>query len=210
VGQVTTDDRLTVLGHATGELAPDRIEWTLIVRERDSDPRAAFDRCAQRLNALAEALAMAEVRTGVVSVSRDLDYETRRPTGDHEAEAALTALASLDLAGEVAAQAMEAGADELRGPRLRLPDSEELVDALLAEAVLAARRRAERMAAAAGRKLGRVVSIRDSRIDEAFEFGELREPEVIALRAGGGERVPAVIPRPQRLSAAVAVVFELT
>ena len=54
-------------------------------------------------------------------------------------------------------------------------------------------RRAERMAAAAGRKLGRVVSMRDSRIDEDFEFGELREAEVIALRAGGGERVPAVI-----------------
>ena len=72
---------LTVLGRAYGELAPDRIEWTLIVREVDADPRAAFDRCAQRLNALAEALAMAEVTTGAVAVSRGarLRAPARRP-----------------------------------------------------------------------------------------------------------------------------------
>ncbi len=47
------EDRLTVLGRASGELAPDRIEWTLIVRETDDDPRAAFARCAKRLGTLA-------------------------------------------------------------------------------------------------------------------------------------------------------------
>jgi uncharacterized protein YggE len=207
---VIADDRLSVLGHASGEVEPDRLEWTLIVREADGDPRAAFDRCSQRLNALAGALSMAQVTTGAAAVSPERDYETGRPTGRHEAHAALTAVAALALGGEVAATAMEAGADELRGPRLRLPDSDEIVDGLLADAVAAARRRAERMAAAAGRKLGRIVSMRDARIDEDFEFTDLHEAQVMSLRAGGGERVPAVIPRPQRLSAAVAVVFELT
>ncbi len=205
------EDRLSVLGRAHGELAPDRIEWTLIIRESDSDPRAAFDRCAQRLATLAGALSMAEVTTGATAVSPERDPETRRPTGRHEAHAALTALAALELGGEVAAAAMEAGADVLRGPHVRLPDAAETVDDLLAEAVLAARRRAERMAAAAGRRLGRVVSVRDARIDEDLdvEYGDV-EVQAMSLRSGGGERgTRAVIPRPQRLYAAVAVVFEL-
>jgi len=35
-----TDERLTVLGRAAGGLEPDRVEWSLLVREEDADPRA--------------------------------------------------------------------------------------------------------------------------------------------------------------------------
>jgi hypothetical protein len=40
-----TDDRLSVLEHATGELAPDRVQWTLAVR---SPLRVAATRRARR------------------------------------------------------------------------------------------------------------------------------------------------------------------
>jgi uncharacterized protein YggE len=194
---------ITVLGHAVGEQAPDRVEWTLIVREVDADPRAAFDRCAGRLNALAGALSMAEVTTGAVAVAAQ--YEERKPTGRHEAHAALTAVAALALGGEVAAAAIDAGADELQGPRVRFPDADELYDALHAEAVQIARRRAERIAAAADRQLGRVVSVTDRR---ATEYDEDFVGEPMSRRSDGSER-PATIPRPRRLVAAVVVVFEL-
>jgi uncharacterized protein len=202
------DDRLTVLGRASGELAPDRIEWMLIVRETGDDPQAAFARCAERLAALAASLALADVTTGAVTVAAEYDRENRRPTGQNTASAALTAAAPLELGGEVAAAAMEGGADELRGPRTRTPDPTETVDALLAEAVRRARRRAEKMADAAGRRLGRVISIEDHRSHYDSEWD--REAELMSRQQSGGGERPPVIPHPQPLSVAVVVVFELT
>lgn len=96
---MTLDDRLTVLGRAVGSLAPDRIEWTLTVREEDQDPRAAFRRCAERLRALAGGLAVAEVTTGAVTVYEHTErgeHGVRKPTGRHMAQAALTASAPLE------------------------------------------------------------------------------------------------------------------
>jgi uncharacterized protein YggE len=151
---------------------------------------------------------MADVTTGAVAVAADYDGEPRRPTGRHTASAALTAAAPLGLGGEVAAAAMEAGADELRGPHTRTPDPTETMDALLAEAVRRARRRAEKMADAAGRRLGRVISIDDhrSRYDSEWDT----EAELMSRRQSGGGERPPVIPHPQPLSVAVVVVFELT
>jgi uncharacterized protein YggE len=198
------DDRLSVLGTATGELAPDRVEWSLAVRERDADSRVAFDRCAQRLRALAEALSAAEVTTGAVTTAPEFHERGYKPTGRHLASAALTVVVPLAVGGEIAAAAIEAGADELHGPKALLPDTAPTLDALFEQAVRAARVTAEGMAAAAGRSLGRVVSVRDPRADESdgMVYGE-------AMSAGGHGDGPPVIARPQRLSVAVAVVFEL-
>ena len=89
IGAAVTEDRLTVLGRATGELAPDRIEWTLIVREDDADPRAAFDRCAQRLRALAGALCdrRGHDRRGRRVHAESATPRRRAPTGRHDGAA---------------------------------------------------------------------------------------------------------------------------
>jgi uncharacterized protein YggE len=208
-----TDERLTVLGRATGGLEPDRVEWSLLVREEDADPRAAFARCSERLRELTERLAQAELTTGAVTVREHTErgeHGVRVPTGRHAASAALTATAPLELGGEVAAAAIDAGADELRGPYVRFPDPAPLVDDLLAEAVHTARRSAERMAAAAGRALGRVLSVSDGRIESDWEFSS--EAQAMSRRSGGDSldsEPPPVIPRPQRLFIAVTVVFAL-
>ena len=191
-----TDERLTVLGRATGGLEPDRVEWSLLVREEDADPRAAFARCSERLRELTERLAQAELTTGAVTVREHTErgeHGVRVPTGRHAASAAI-----------------DAGADELRGPYVRFPDPAPLVDDLLAEAVHTARRSAERMAAAAGRALGRVLSVSDGRIESDWEFSS--EAQAMSRRSGGDSldsEPPPVIPRPQRLFIAVTVVFAL-
>ncbi len=81
------------------------------------------------------------------------------------------------------------------------------MDGLLADAVGRARRRAEKMADAAGRRLGRVISIEDHRSHYDSEWDT--EAELMSRQSGRGER-PPVIPHPQPLSVAVVVVFELT
>src|SRR3954468_19359867 len=199
------DNRLTVAGIARTEVAPDRVEWQLVVHEAGPDARDAFARCSARLRALAGALESADVTTGPVAVSPEVD-ENRRPTGRQQARAALTAIAPLAHAGDLAAAAIEAGADELRGPTLHTSGIEAARDALYAEAVHAARRRAQAMAEAAGRTLGRAVSVRDH---DDFDM-LVAEGHVGHMSATSGAMpAPPVVPRPKAISAAVQVVFEL-
>ena len=73
----------------------------------------------------------------------------------------LVVTAPLEQASTVATAAMDAGADELHGPTLRYPDATASLDALLPQAVEAARRNADAIAAAAGRRAGRVLSVTD-------------------------------------------------
>jgi uncharacterized protein YggE len=190
------ENRLLVRGTASTEVTPDAVEWSLVVHEAGSDGRETFARCSARLRALLGALEGVEVTTGPVGVSPEVT-ERGVPTGRQHARAALTAVAPLTDAGELAAAAIEAGADELHGPTLRTSGIEAARDALYAEAVHAARRRAQAMAEASGRTLGRVLSVRDS--DEPIGHA------VFAASAAA----PPVIPRPQKIDVAVQVVFEL-
>ena len=199
------EDRLSVLGTAVGELAPDRVEWTLVVSETDTDPNAAFKRCSERLRVLTEALAEGELTTGRVAVEDEWHTHGHKTTGRHVASGVVTAAAPIARAGELAAAAMNAGADSLQGPHALFPDGAPTHDALFGDAVRSARSTAEQMASAAGRTLGRVVSVRDPRADES-------DGTVYASAASGGARDgegPPVLTRPRRLSVAVAVVFEL-
>ncbi len=190
------ENRLLVSGIASTEVTPDRVEWQLLVHEAGSDGRETFARCSGRLRALVGALEGIEVITGPVGVSPEVT-ERGVPTGRQHARAALTAIGPLADAGELAAAAIEAGADELHGPTLRTSGIEAARDELYAEAVHAARRRAQAMADASGRTLGRVLSVRDS-----------AEPAGHTVFAAS-VAAPPVIPRPQTIEVAVQVVFEL-
>jgi uncharacterized protein YggE len=199
------EHRISVLGSAIGELEPDRVRWSLSVREVDQHPSAAFKRCTERLRTLVAALGDAELTTSDVSVEDEWHTHGHKPTGRHIAAGSISAIAPLAGAGELAAAAMAAGADGLHGPRAVYPDDTERREALYGAAVSNARVIAQQMADAAGRTLGRAISIRDRRADEGDGF--LRA----SAASGGGERDegPPVLTRPQRLSVAVAVVFEL-
>ena len=135
-------------------------------------------------------------------MEREYDHQRNRETGRHVAGAALVATAPLDRAADVATAAMEAGADSLEGPEAGYPEAS--IGVLLSEAVRAAGINAVAMATAAGRRLGRVVSITDPRALP-------REEYAVAMAAGDarGDSRFTVIARPRRVSAAVAVVFEL-
>jgi uncharacterized protein YggE len=190
------ENRLLVSGTASIGVTPDAVEWSLVVHEAGSDGRETFARCSARLRALVGALEGVDVTSGPVAVSPEVT-ERGVPTGRQHARAALTAVAPLADAGELAAAAIEAGADELHGPTLHTSGIDAARDALYAEAVHAARRRAQAMAEAAGRSLGRVLSVRDS----AEPAGHTVFAAAVAA--------PPVIPRPQTIEVSVQVVFEL-
>jgi uncharacterized protein len=156
------DNRVDVEGTARRSVAADRVLWSLVVVESGEVPADAFTRCGDRLDVLSRALraelgAGADVRTGALSVRPQRD-EHGRPLRAVDVSGQVTLDVSLAEAGRAAGAAMAAGADHLNGPRLQVRDQAAVAEALLGEAVAAARRKAEHVAAAAGRRLGRVVS----------------------------------------------------
>ena len=184
-----TGDHVTVGGAASRAVAPGTATWRAETVEADDDPRAAFERCSARLNALVERLAaVGEVATEAVVVQPR--FEERGP----EAVGAVRVRCPAERAGEVAQAAMAAGANRLHGPQFEYEVEDAVREDLLADAVAHARRKAERLASAAGRRLGPVRSVAES-----------HERDVVELAAIG----PDVRPRDQTVTANVTVVFGL-
>jgi uncharacterized protein len=195
-----TDQHVTVTGSADRAVAPQAATWRAEAVESDDDPRAAFERCSSRLNTLVERLArVGEVATDAVVVQPQ--YEEHGPAGV-EAVGAVRVRSPVDRAGEVAQVAMAAGADRLHGPRFEYEAADEARRELLGEAVADARGKAERLAAAAGRRLGVVRQIEETDGD--------RVPVArMAAATVSDFEPPDVRPRELTVTASVRVVFAL-
>jgi uncharacterized protein len=190
-----TDQHVTVTGSADRAVAPGAATWRAEAVESDDDPRAAFERCSSRLNLLVERLAgVGEVATEAVVVQPR--FEQSAPVGA-EAIGAVRVRSAAERAGEVAQAAMAAGADRLHGPRFEYDPTGEVRGELLGQAVADARGKAERLAAAAGRRLGAVRAIEEGGPER------VPGPRVMAAEA------PDVRPRELTVTATVTVVFAL-
>jgi uncharacterized protein len=198
-----THEHVTVTGAARRSVAPGAATWRAEAVEADDDPRAAFERCSSRLNALVERLAaVGQVATDAVVVQPR--WEEQGPAVGAEAVGAVRVRCPAVRAGEVAQAAMAAGADRLHGPRFEYEREDEVREELLGEAVADARRKAQRLATAAGRDLGPVLRIEEHSRD--------RVPHAVVQAAAFGEGemdVPDVRPREQTVTASVTVVFAL-
>jgi uncharacterized protein YggE len=191
-----TDEHVTVTGAAERTVAPGAATWRAEAVESDDDPRAAFERCSSRLNALVQRLSgVGDVATEAVVVQPR--FEEGSAAGA-EAIGAVRVRSSASRAGEVAQAAMAAGADRLHGPRFEYDRASEVRDELLGEAVADARGKAERLAAAAGRRLGTVRRIEEAGPDRT-----------VSRRTMAAAEAPDVRPRELTVTASVTVVFAL-
>lgn len=201
------EHRVVVKGTASRKVAPDRVVWGVRVVEVEPDEQMAFDRCAARLNVVTESLEQAlgddaELMTQGVRVVPH--WEGARPRGV-EAVAELWVSAPTGRAGEAARVAMSDGGGRVEGPHFAVSDADARREELLADAVEAARRKAEHAATAAGRRLGRAVRIveRDDVQDHAASGMSMRSA------AGAEVAEPRIEPVDQTLSATATVTFEL-
>jgi len=196
-----SDDHVKVTGGAGRSLAPTAVVWRAEAVEYDEDPRAAFERCSARLNELSERLAeVGVVATSAVTVGPDWDSEDE--AGRIRAVGGVRVRADVARAGTTAQAAMAAGADRLDGPRFAYEGSEAVRDELLDESMADARRKAERLAAAAGRRLGRVRSVEAESRDRHFADSTL-------MSGGSSSGGPDVTPHEQAVTTTVTVVFAL-
>jgi uncharacterized protein YggE len=198
------DDRIEVTGRAERDVEPSAGRWSIVVEEEERDAAEAFEQCSARARAVVEQVEPllgdeGRLTTGPVTVQpRRRDYDG--PVIGHRATARLEVESPLERSGDLAAAAMRAGASALSGPHPRYAGEAEARVELLREAVGAARAKAETIAAAAGRELGRVVSVAESDDDHHV----VQEAALSADHAG-----PPVQPGARTVAVTVRVAVEL-
>ena len=139
-----------------------------------------------------------DVTTQTVSVSTSFD-DQGQPNGFVASNVA-SAATSLDGAGALIDAAVDAGANTVYGPALSRSDADELYRDALEKAVEDAKGRAEVLAKAAGREVGRVTAMTETGASESPLFAK----EAMAAR----DSTP-VVSGPQETTATVSVTFEL-
>lgn len=195
-------DTVTVTGTGSVEAVPDEARISAGVETRAATARAALaaNAAAMRkvLNAL-RAKGAADVTTQTVSLSPSFDGQGQ-PNGWVATNVA-GATTALGRAGELIDAAVEAGANTVSGPSLSRSDAERLYREALGKAVTDAKERAEILARAAGRGVGRVTAMTES--------GAIAIPYAAKDAMASGEATP-VVSGAQETIATVSVTFELT
>lgn len=197
----TQTDSVTVSGSGTVSAVPDRAQISAGVESRAPTAKAALVANAAAMRKVIDALrdkGGKDVTTQTVSVSTSFD-ERGQPNGFVASNVA-SATTSLDGAGALIDAAVDAGANTVYGPSLSRSDADELYRDALEQAVADAKKRAEVLAKAAGRGLGRVTAI--------VESGSPAIPYAAKDAMAAREATP-VVSGPQETIAMVSVTFEL-
>jgi uncharacterized protein YggE len=159
---------LQVAATGRSEVRPDEARITVGVSTTRPTAQAASAGNAETMGRVVEALGRLgvkedDVQTRNLTLSR-VDYGPQR--GQFRAENLVEVrVRDVRQAGPAVAAATEAGGNVLSGPELRVSSPDAADNAAYAAAYTAARARAEAYAQAAGLKVGRVLTIRDSGVE---------------------------------------------
>lgn len=197
----TTTDTVSVTGTGSVDAVPDRAEVSAGVETRAATAKAALTAngaAMQKVIAALRANGGKDVTTQTVSLSSAFD-QNGQPNGFVASNVA-SAETSLDGAGALIDAAVAAGANTVYGPSLSRSDADALYEQALAKAVDDARARADVLAKAAGRQLGRVTAIVE---------GGGPSPVPFAAKASPSEDSTPVVSGPQETTASVSVTYEL-
>lgn len=201
-GATPAADSVTVGGSGSVSATPTRAVLSLGVDSRGDTAKAALAANAREMRKVIDAVKAAggrDVGTQSVSLSQVLGQSTDI-TG-YAASNVVGATVDVDRAGAVIDAAVDAGANQVFGPSLAVADQAKLYRQALRAAVADARARAEVLAAAAGRSLGKVTQISEG-------GGSVPVP-MMAKAAGAADSTP-VEAGSQDTTASVTVTFALT
>jgi uncharacterized protein YggE len=198
----TATDTVSVTGTGSVDAVPDRAEVSAGVETRAATAKASLTANAaamQKVIAALRANGGKDVTTQTVSLSTAFD-QNGQPNGFVASNVA-SAGTSLDGAGALIDAAVAAGANTVYGPTLSRSDADALYRQALATAVDDAKARAEILAKAAGRSLGRVTAIAES---------GSAPPVPYAAKASAAQDSTPVVSGSEETTASVSITFELT
>jgi uncharacterized protein YggE len=197
----TDGDSVTVTGSASVTSAPNRAVLSLGVDSRADTARAAIAANAKEMRKVIDAVRAAggrDVSTQSVALSPVTD-ENGAVTG-YAASNVVTAAVDLGRAGAVIDAAVEAGANQVWGPSLSSSEQRKLYLQALKGAVDDAREKAQALAAASGRSLGKVTTVVEGGSSTPLPFAE----KAVTSDAG-----TPVVGDSQETTATVTVTFAL-
>ena len=209
MGEGSREHVIVVSGKAERRGQPDRARWSISVEADAQSEQEAFSECSRRASELMDRSRAVvgddgEVATAYVRVAPRWESDRKRYVG-FEASTTVSASSQLDVAGKVAQAAMSDPVGHISGPEFKVSDADVIKNELLESAVAAAQGKAERLAKAADRELGRVVSVRERGIDEGPRGGV----HLTAMSLGDVESVePEIAAADQTIAAEVIVGFE--
>ena len=171
-GAGTAEGRISVVGRARSEVAPDFAAVEIGVEVRGATPAAALDgasTAAKALLALAAEFKVPDADLGTSAVTlqpvtrsvRQADGSfAEKPDGYRAANTVRVRLADMGRLGDLMRRALETGANRIEGVSFGLRDPDAAESAVRVAAMKDATAQAARLAEAAGITLGRVLAIR--------------------------------------------------
>jgi uncharacterized protein YggE len=207
---VTLNETVSVSGTGRVELAPDRASFTVGVQTMAPTVAGALQENNTRAVAIIAALKKLgatdrEIRTSQVSIYPQQEQQGRVPkvVGYQVSNSITVTREDPAAVGKFLQAAVDAGANTVSGVSFGVSDPARGRDAALQSAMADARTKAEVLARAAGRTLGRVLAI--------AEGGGIRPPIPMAFEMKAASRMAEVPVEPgtEEASFTVSVVFEL-
>ncbi len=212
-GSSTLVDTITVKGTGNVLAAPDRAEINVGVQTQAATAAEALDTNSRDVEALiarlkSEGVPAEGIRTSNLSVFPLTTYDPQTGMqsiqGYQADNTVIVTVGDMDLLGKMLAAAAEAGGNYISGLQMSLSDDTKASSEALAAAMAAAKTKAEALAAAAGVKLGDVISVRESVVPATPLYYETQG-------AGGGDVKTVPVSAGQlQISASVDVTFRIT
>lgn len=161
--QEKTEDTITVTGRMGLEVTPDVARVSIGVSTQASTPGTAREQNSVAVNATLAALAELGIEEKDIQTSNiNLwnRYDSNSNIIGYRMSTDLTIyVREIEKAGEVVDAAIAAGSNELNGVEYLVSNQDELYNQALTEAIDLARKKAEALAAAAGKTLGEVKQV---------------------------------------------------
>lgn len=201
---------VTVTGQAVAKQAPDTATLQVGVVTQANTATAARDQNAEAMAKLREALKRAGVADGDIATSSfsihpmyDYGPDGREPriSGFQVEQMLQVETKQVDRVGALIDAAVSGGANRVHGVQFSVSDPTALRNHLFDSAVQDARQKAERLAAAAGARVTRVLQI--------HEHADARTPIVMRVQADAAAAGTIITPGEQDVAASVTVVFEM-
>lgn len=198
-----------VTGRAQLEVEPDMALITFSVNGQGQTADAAAAEAAEKAAAVKRALLgcgiLSDDLENVSYVLRPMYNDKGKVTGYQADNTVKVTVDNADKVGSVIDKMAAAGASRIGNPEFTVKNKELLQRRLLSEAVADARSKAEMLAAAGGRKLGRMLSVQAHTVSD---FGRVYRN--MAMAKAEADSVPTVIEAGTiNVSASVEAVFAM-
>jgi uncharacterized protein YggE len=199
---------ITVTGMGTAQAVPDVADWSFGVQADADTASEALEKAANATRKIVDALrnagiAKEDLRTEQVSLYPRTSDDGLSVIGYSASSSVHATVRDIGKAGSVVDAAVQAGANQVYGPSLRVSDNTAQYRAAAEAAMDDARARAQALAAKAGVTLGGPVAIVES-------GGGYPVPMYDRAMAGAAEAAVPIEPGVDQISATLTVTFAIT